>query len=355
METLVQIGKPSVSVAQQHPRVERSDPSPIVQIGKPQPPPRTAPSDASPNNLVQLRRKKPGVPKQGPEARRPPWLRIKVQRTESFEEVNNLIEGLSLNTVCEEARCPNIWECWGEHKTATFMILGDICTRACRYCSVTSGRPKATDPNEPENVGKAVQTMGLRHAVITSVDRDDLPDFGAGHWVDTIESIRRLSPECKIEILAPDFNGDWEQLRRVLDARPDVFAHNTETVPSLYRRMRSKGKYDRCLEVLRQIDAYRREHGIAMTTKTGIMCGLGEELDELLQVMDDLREVNCDVITLGQYLNPTKRHAPVARFYTPEEFDDLKLEALKRGFKHVVSGPLVRSSYHAHEHVPENL
>ena len=306
-------------------------------------------------NLVQLGKPKVSVPKQGPDARRPPWLRIKVQRTEAFDEVNRLLDGLSLNTVCEEARCPNIWECWGEHKTATFMILGEICTRACRYCSVTSARPEAIDPNEPENVGKAVETMRLKHAVITSVDRDDRPDYGAGHWVETIEAIRRRSPECKIEILTPDYNGDWDQLRRVMDARPDVFSHNTETVPSLYRKMRSKGKYDRCLELLRRLDEYRNETGAQMTTKTGIMCGLGEEPEEILAVMDDLRQVECDVLTLGQYLNPTKKHAPVARFYTPEEFDDLKLEALKRGFKHVVSGPLVRSSYHAHEHVPENL
>ncbi len=295
------------------------------------------------------------VAKKGRDARRPPWLRVKVTRTKAFEEVHKLIEGLELNTVCQEARCPNIWECWGEHRTATFMILGEVCTRACRYCSVTSARPETVMLDEPANVAAAVAKMQLNHAVITSVDRDDLPDYGAGHWAETIEAIRSQSPSTRIEILTPDFMGDMEQLRRVLDARPDIFSHNVETVPSLYRKMRSKGVYQRCLDVLDALDAYRAEHGIAMTTKTGIMCGLGETTEEILEVMDDLRRVNVDVLTIGQYLNPTKKHAPIARFYTPEEYEDLKREGLARGFKTVVSGPLVRSSYHAHEHVPEAL
>ncbi|MEC9466141.1 MAG: lipoyl synthase [Myxococcota bacterium] len=323
----------------------------LVKIGLPE---KVTKKSGAGDQLVKL-----GVPekvaKKGRAARRPEWLRVKVTRTKAFEEVNKLIDGLELNTVCQEARCPNIWECWGEHRTATFMILGEICTRACRYCSVTSARPQTVMPDEPNNVAKAVATMKLNHAVITSVDRDDLPDYGAGHWVETILAIQRDSPDTRIEILTPDFMGDMDQLRRVLDARPDIFSHNVETVPSLYRRMRSKGIYQRCLDILEELHNYRVEHDIAMTTKTGIMVGLGENIDEILEVMDDLRAVHVDVLTVGQYLNPTKKHAPIARFYTPEEFEFLKEEGLARGFKTVVSGPLVRSSYHAHEHVPEAL
>lgn len=306
------------------------------------------------SELVQLGRSaSASVPRHGAAARRPPWLRIKVQATQTFTEVGALLEGLHLNTVCEEARCPNIWECWGKHRTATFMILGDICTRACRYCSVTSGRPAGPpDADEPAHVAEAVERLGLAHAVVTSVDRDDLPDFGAGHFVQTIESIRRRRPECRIELLTPDFGGDPAAVHQVLQAHPDVFGHNTETVPRLYRRMRSRGVYPRTLEVLEQAHRYRIDHGVAMTTKTGIMVGLGEEFDELLAVMDDLRAAHVDVVTFGQYLNPTKKHAPITRFYEPEEFDALREEALGRGFLHCESGPLVRSSYHAHEHVP---
>lgn len=304
--------------------------------------------------LIQIGRPA-AIPKKGTAARRPPWLRVKVRQNETFDEVTSLLKGLKLNTVCEEARCPNIWECWGEHRTATFMILGEICTRACRYCSVTSAKPTGLDLDEPENVAEAVEKMKLAHAVLTSVDRDDLPDFGAGHWVETIEAIKRRSPETRIEILTPDYNGDWNQLRRVLDTHVDVFSHNMETVPRLYRRLRSKGIYERCLDLLSELDKYRVEKQIQMTTKTGIICGMGEEIPEILEVMDDLRKVNVDVLTMGQYLNPTKKHLPIARFYTPEEFEMLKEEGLKRGFKSVVSGPLVRSSYHAHEHVPQAL
>ena len=295
------------------------------------------------------------IARSGQQARRPPWLRVKVQHTEGFNEVKSLLGDLKLNTVCEEARCPNIWECWGKHRTATFMILGEICTRACRYCSVTSARPERVDLHEPEHVAEAVARMKLAHTVITSVDRDDLEDLGAGHWVETIQAIQKKSPQTRIEILTPDFIGDYQQLRRVLDTHPAVFSHNVETVPRLYRKLRSKGIYERCLELLGRLDAYRLEQNIAMTTKTGLMCGLGETKDEILQVMDDLRSVNVDVFTIGQYLNPTKKHFPVQRFYAPEEFDVLKEEGLKRGFKNVVSGPLVRSSYHAHEHVPEAI
>ena len=293
------------------------------------------------------------VAAKGEKARRPPWLRVKVQHSNTFGEVSELLSGLNLNTVCEEARCPNIWECWGTHRTATLMILGDVCTRACRYCSVTSGKPSSLpDPEEPAHVAEAVVRLSLNHVVITSVDRDDLQDFGAGHFVATIEAIRARRPTCRIEVLTPDFGGDADALRQVLDARPEVFNHNTETVPRLYPRMRSRGDYARCLEILRRADDYRAEHDLQITTKTGIICGLGETIDEILVVMDDLRALNCDVLTLGQYLNPTKKHAPIDRFYTPEEFELLREEALERGFLHCESGPLVRSSYHAHEHVP---
>jgi lipoic acid synthetase len=294
-----------------------------------------------------------GVPSAGEKARRPSWLRVKVEDTNTYRDVRTLLHGLNLNTVCEDARCPNIWECWGKHRTATMMILGDVCTRNCRYCSVTSGKPPALpDPQEPANVAEAVARLGLKHAVITSVDRDDLPDYGSGHFAQTLHAIREKSPGCKVEVLIPDFMGDHAALKILLDARPDVMGHNTETVPRLYKKMRSKGVYETTLQVIERTHAYRLEHGCAMTTKTGIMVGLGETIEELLAVMDDLRSVHCDVLTLGQYLNPTKKHAQVARFYTPEEFAYLKEEALKKGFLHVESGPLVRSSYHAHEHVP---
>ncbi|MEK7703781.1 MAG: lipoyl synthase [Myxococcota bacterium] len=284
--------------------------------------------------------------------RRPPWLRVKVSRTTTYQEVGELLDGLKLNTVCQEARCPNIWECWGEHRTATLMILGDICTRNCRYCSVTSGRPLPLDPEEPEHVAEAVHRLALRHVVLTSVDRDDLADFGAGHWISTIEAVRRQNPEARIELLTPDFGDDAALLRRVFDARPNVFGYNTETVPRLFARMRPRGSYAGTMQLLSRLDAMRRETGAPMTTKSGLMLGLGETRDEVLAVMDDLREVHCDVLTLGQYLNPTQKHAPIARFYALEEFAELRAEGLRRGFRHVESGPLVRSSYHAHEHVP---
>lgn len=305
--------------------------------------------------LVSLR----GLPQtQGAKVKRPerpPWLRIKVQNTNTYNDVRKLLRDLNLTTVCEEARCPNIWECWGQHKTATFMILGEVCTRACRYCSVTSGRPPAPpDPLEPEHIAEAVERLDIWHAVITSVDRDDLDDYGSQHFVDVIEAVRRRRPECAVEVLTPDFMGDPESLERVFAARPDVFNHNTETVPSLFRKLRSKGKYARVLDIFRRADRYRREHGIAMTTKSGIICGMGETIDEIYAVMDDLKEAGCDVLTFGQYLRPTnsKIHVPIERYYTPEEFDHLREEGLKRGFAHVESGPMVRSSYHAHQHVP---
>ena len=299
-------------------------------------------------NLVQIG----SVARRGEAARRPPWLKVKVRSNDRFLELKKLMRGLKLNTVCEEARCPNIWECWGEHKTATFMIMGEICTRACRYCSVTSARPEPLDLNEPENIAEAVEQLKLSHAVITSVDRDDLDDFGSRHFAATIEAVKERMPECQVEVLIPDFMGDALALERVLDTRPAVLNHNTETVPALFKKMRSKGSYTRSMDLLERVHTYRSHRDISMTTKSGVMVGLGESIDELLNVMDDLRAVHCDVLTLGQYLNPTTKHAPIARFYTPEEFAMLKTEALRRGFKQVESGPLVRSSYHAHEHVP---
>ncbi len=310
-------------------------------------------------SLVPLRglpqTQKPAAKAKRPE--RPPWLRIKVQNTNTYNDVRKLLRELNLTTVCEDARCPNIWECWGQHKTATFMILGEVCTRACRYCSVTSGKPPALpDPQEPANVAEAVDRLDIWHAVVTSVDRDDLPDFGSQHFVDTINAIRERRPGCAVEVLTPDFMGHGESLDRVFAAAPEVFNHNTETVPRLFKKLRSKGDYQRVLEIFRRADAYRKEHNIAMTTKSGIMCGLGETIDELYAVMDDLKDAGCDVLTFGQYLRPTnsKIHVPIECYYTPEEFELLKEEGLKRGFAHVESGPMVRSSYHAHEHVPKS-
>lgn len=310
----------------------------------------------SDGNLVSLR----GLPEtqsktQSRRPERPPWLRIKVRNTETYNDVRKLLRDLDLTTVCEEARCPNIWECWGQHKTATFMILGEVCTRACRYCSVMSGHPPSPpDPEEPKHVAEAVDRLDISHAVITSVDRDDLEDYGSSHFVETIEAVRRRRPQCAIEVLTPDFMGDEKALERVLAARPDVFNHNTETIPRLFKKLRSKGDYQRVLDIFRHTDDFRKNHGLSMTTKSGIMCGLGETIDEILDVMDDLREVGCDVLTFGQYLRPTnsKIHVPVDRFYTPDEFDRLRREGLSRGFAHVESGPMVRSSYHAHKHVP---
>jgi len=289
----------------------------------------------------------------GAGARRPAWLRIKIRDSQSYREVGQLIEGLHLNTVCQEARCPNIWECWGEHRTATLMILGDVCTRACRYCSVTSGKPPAPpDPEEPANVARAVAHLKLQHAVITSVDRDDLADAGADHFVATVAAIRAARPGCRIELLIPDFAGDEALLTRVIAAGPDVLGHNIETVPRLFARLRSRGDYRRSLDLLQRAARQRDNKSAPLTTKSGLMVGLGESLDEIFAVMRDLRAVDCDVLTVGQYLNPTRRHAAVERFYTPEEFARIGQRAREMGFRHCESGPLVRSSYHAHTHAP---
>jgi lipoic acid synthetase len=279
--------------------------------------------------------------------RRPPWLRVRLSAGgENYAAVRTLMRGQGLHTVCEEAHCPNMGECWNR-RTATFLILGDICTRGCRFCAVTKGKPAAVDEGEPERLAQAVATMGLRYVVITSVDRDDLPDGGASIFARTITSIRTRTPDCSIEVLTPDFQGQQAAIAAVVAARPDVFNHNLETVPSLYRRARPGSRYERSLEVLR----YAKELDGAMLTKTGLMVGLGETRGEVLQVMADARANNVDILTIGQYLRPSAWHLPIERYYTPEEFTDLQAEGLRMGFRHVESAPLVRSSYHADKQI----
>jgi lipoic acid synthetase len=279
-----------------------------------------------------------------PREPKPSWLKVRAPGSPNYLRLKTLMRDLGLHTVCEEARCPNIGECW-HHGTATFMILGDVCTRACTYCAVAHGRPSEVDRAEPERVANAIDTLGLSYVVITSVDRDDLDDGGASVFAETIRRTRSRVPECRIEVLIPDFQGNDHALRAVLDAAPDVLNHNTETVPRLYRMVRSGGRYARTLELL---DRSRR-HAPDIPTKTGLMVGLGEELDELVSTFKDLRDAGCRILTIGQYLRPTESHAPMRRYYHPDEFADLKRIALDLGFVHVESGPLVRSSYHAHE------
>ncbi len=287
---------------------------------------------------------------------RPEWLRIRLATPRRYHDVRQLVDRLNLNTVCQEARCPNIYECWGDHGTATFMILGDICTRRCGFCAVTSGRPKAgVDPEEPANVAEAIEVMGLRHAVITSVDRDDLPDGGARHFADVIDAIRASSPECAAEVLTPDFRGVPEALDIVLAASPEVFSHNMETVPRLYRKARPGSRYARSLELLAESAARKASGEYGGVVKTGIMLGLGESRDEIETTLGDIRGAGVEVITLGQYMQPTRNHMPVARWVPPDEFAEYRWLALELGFKHCESGPLVRSSYHAHEHVGNEL
>jgi len=279
-----------------------------------------------------------------PREPKPDWLKVRAPGSDNYLRLRGLMRELKLHTVCEEAHCPNIGECW-HHGTATFMILGDVCTRACAYCAVTHGRPGTLDLGEPAHVAHAIATMELKHAVITSVDRDDLADGGASVFAETIRLTRQRVPACRIEVLIPDFQGQEAPLRAVFDAGPDILNHNIETVPRLYRMARSGGKYPRSLELL---DRARR-YTPAIPTKTGIMVGLGEEIDEVVAVFDDLRQAGVAILTIGQYLRPTPGHAPMARYYHPDEFAELKRLALARGFAHVESGPLVRSSYHAHE------
>jgi lipoic acid synthetase len=277
----------------------------------------------------------------------PSWIRVKVTEGPNFKELKQIVAGRKLHTVCEEARCPNIFDCWNR-RTATFMILGDVCTRACRFCAVTSGRPTELDLGEPLRVAESVAELGLRHAVITSVDRDDLRDGGAEVFARTIRAIKRRSPGTTIEVLTPDFAGDLDAVATVVAAEPDIYNHNTETVPRLYSRIRPKAVYANSLNLLQHVKSIAPH----MVTKSGLMVGLGEEEDELLSVFRNMREHNIDVLTVGQYLRPSKKHAEVVRYYRPEEFVRLKSLAVAMGFSHVEAGALVRSSYHADEQIP---
>ena len=277
--------------------------------------------------------------------RRPDWLKVRLPAGPRYIELKNMMRDMELHTVCEEARCPNIGECWG-HGTATFMILGDVCTRACRYCAVTSGKPHTLDLGEPRRVAEAVQRMGLRHAVVTSVDRDDLEDGGASLFAATIRKIHELNPDCAVEVLTPDFQGDESQLATVMEARPEIFNHNIETVERVFRRVRTgRSRYAVSLELLRKAKEMFGE-GL---TKSGLMVGLGETRDEIVSTMRDLRGAQVDILTIGQYLRPTAKHVAIDRYYHPDEFASLREEGFALGFSHVESGPLVRSSYHAHE------
>jgi lipoic acid synthetase len=276
--------------------------------------------------------------------RLPSWFKVEAKTGPDYLDIKQTMERLNLHTICEEARCPNRWECWNA-RTATFLILGDICTRRCHYCSVETGRPLAVDHEEPRRVAEAVQALGLRHAVITSVNRDELADGGAAVFAETIRQTRRLSPNCTIEVLIPDFEGSEDALAMVCAEKPEILNHNIETVRRLFPSIRPQGKYQRSIELLGQAKR------CGMTTKSGLILGMGETLDEVREVMRDLRTVKCDIITIGQYLQPTREHLPVARFYDPVEFAKLKDEGFMMGFTHVESGPLVRSSYHAEQQV----
>jgi lipoic acid synthetase len=275
-------------------------------------------------------------------ARRPDWLKVRLPGGESYFKVKALINEHRLNTVCEDARCPNIGECWGAG-TATIMILGDVCTRSCKFCAVKTGLPPEYDLDEPERVAKAIETLGLKYAVITSVDRDDLKDGGAFIFAETIRKTRMLNPQMRIEVLIPDFRGDEDALRTVVSAVPDVVAHNVETVPRLYPAARAGSRYQRSLALLKNAKSY----GINLMTKSSVMLGLGERRDEVLEVLNDLRDMRVDILTLGQYLQPTKDNLPVDHFYSPQEFSDFATYGMELGFRHVESGPLVRSSYRA--------
>ncbi|HUP28340.1 MAG TPA: lipoyl synthase [Chloroflexia bacterium] len=282
--------------------------------------------------------------------RKPPWLTVKWQQGENYRDLKGLMRGLGLHTVCEEAHCPNISECW-EHRTATFLILGDTCTRSCGFCAIKTGRPSVLDRQEPEKVARAIETLQLKHAVITSVNRDELDDGGAAIFADTIRLTHEYVPDCGVEVLIPDFKGVWWALQIVMDARPNILNHNIESVPRLYYIVRPQAKYERSLELLQKARDMNPDGSIY--TKSGLMVGLGEEWDEVVQVLHDLRAHQVDIVTIGQYLRPSFRHLPVLKYYKPEEFKELKSIAMSLGFKHVESGPLVRSSYHAHEQVQQ--
>jgi lipoic acid synthetase len=277
-------------------------------------------------------------------APKPAWLKAKAPVGENYHSLKKLARSLNLHTVCESAQCPNIGECW-EHKTATFMMLGNLCTRRCGFCAVPKGRPEPIDFDEPRRVAEAIATLGLKHAVVTSVNRDDDVVGGARAFAILIEEVRRQAPGCQIEVLVPDFQGREEAIRLVVDARPEVLNHNTETVPRLYRVVRSGSRYERSLQLLET--AKRLDPTVI--TKSGVMAGLGEEMDELIAVFRDLAAAGVDILTVGQYLRPSRDHLPMARYYTPAEFAEMKTAAMQMGFRHVESGPLVRSSYHAHE------
>ena len=293
--------------------------------------------------VINTSRTKPREPK-------PEWLKIRLGDPSNQNHVLKLIEGLNLHTVCQEARCPNIFECWSD-RTATFMLAGDICTRHCGFCAVGKGTPGSLDADEPRHVAEAVRHLNLAYAVITSVNRDDLPDGGARHWAQTIREVRALNPECKIEVLIPDFNGDEAALDTVLDAQPDVLNHNTETIARLYRRVRPDADYRQTLTLLERAARRRDQERRGMLTKSGIMVGLGETFDEVIELMKDLRAVSCDIMTIGQYLQPYERRLPVERYVTPEEFARYAEVGLSLGFHHVESSPLTRSSYHARQQV----
>lgn len=280
--------------------------------------------------------------------RHPPWLRVRLPSGPGYGETRRVVRDLGLHTVCEEARCPNLGECWS-HRTATFMLLGDTCTRNCSFCAVTHGRPLPVDPEEPENVARAVARLGLAHVVITSVNRDDLADGGAAHFAATVEAVKAQAPGTRVEVLVPDFQGSMASVATVIAAPVDVFNHNVETVPRLYKRVRPGARYDRSLAVL----AAARDSGKRRLTKAGLMVGVGERVDEVLGVLRDLRTVGCAIVTIGQYLRPSGSQVAVERYVTPEEFDALRQEAAGMGFSHVESGPLVRSSYHAWAQVAE--
>jgi len=275
---------------------------------------------------------------------KPEWLKARAPMGDNYHDLKKLARGLSLHTVCESAQCPNIGECWN-HKTATFMLLGNLCTRRCGFCAVPKGRPEPIDYDEPRRVAEAVQALGLKFAVVTSVNRDDDNVGGAKVFAETIRQVREMQPGCSVEVLIPDFQGLEEPLKIVVDAKPDILNHNTETVPRLYRVARSGARYERTLNLL----SHTKELDPEMVTKTGVMVGIGEDMSELLEVFRDLAARKVDILTIGQYLAPSKNHLPVKRMYTPDEFRFMKEEAMKMGFKHVESGPLVRSSYHAHE------
>ncbi len=276
--------------------------------------------------------------------RKPNWLRVKLPTGEEYVKVRNIVDKHKLHTICQSGNCPNMGECWGAG-TATFMILGNVCTRSCGFCSVFTGKPLPADWDEPMRVANSVKLMGVKHCVITSVDRDDLKDGGSIIWAETIKAIRQESPTTKFETLIPDFMGKWDNLQRIIDVKPDIVSHNIETVKRLTPQVRIQAKYDRSLEVLKRV----KEAGIR--TKSGIMVGLGETEEEVLQAMDDLRSVKCDVVTIGQYLQPTPKNLPVKEFVHPDQFERYRIAAVEKGFLYVESGPLVRSSYHAEKHV----